>query len=202
MFTDNIEWIRRYISSHQNVFDHEEDLSFVMGQTDKLDAFVKSKHYQVLPRLLIHGDYRFCNVVFTGDRVVGIFDWDLLQYAPRVFEVVDACSNFSLDLQDASQCVDSVDRFAVFKRLFSTYQRAASDRNLGLSTAEIAAIPEMLKLKSLQTGINFAILLRQLPLRPGETDDERIKRSRRCLHDALETLRNIDDGVVRGDFDL
>ncbi len=202
VFTDNIGWIRRYISSHQNVFDHEEDFRFVMGQTDKLDAFVKSKHYQDLPRLLVHGDYRFCNVVFTGNKVAGLFDWDLLQCAPRVFEVVDACSNFALDLQNMGEDVDSVDRFADFKRLLTTYQRAANHRNLDLSAGEIAAIPEMLRLKSLQTGINFAILLRQLPLRPGETEYGRINRSQRCLHDALETLRNIDDDVIRGDFDL
>lgn len=198
VFTDNIEWIRRYISSHQSIFDHEEDFGFVMGQTDKLGEFLRSKHYQVLPRLLIHGDYRFCNVVFTGDRVVGIFDWDLMQYAPRVFEAVDACSNFSLDLQDASEGVDGVDRFADFKRLLTTYQRAANHRNLDLSAGEIAAIPEMLRLRSLQTGINFAILLRQLPLRPGETKYDRINRSQQCLNDALETLRKLDHGVLRG----
>lgn len=199
VFTDNTQWIRRYISSHQNIFDHEEDYRFVMGQTDKLDAYLRSDHYQDLPRLLVHGDYRFCNVAFTGNKVTGLFDWDLLQYAPRVFEVVDACSNFSLDLQDARE---GVDRFADFRHLFQTYQRAASDRNLNLTAGEIAVIPEMLRLKSLQTGINFAILLQQLPLRPGETDDDRINRSHRCLHDALTTLRDLDSEFLWGNIHL
>ena len=202
VFTDNTRWIRRFITSHQNIFQHEEDYSFVMSQTGKSDAYIKSNHYQDLPRLLVHGDYRFCNVVFTGNKVTGLFDWDLLQYAPRVFEVVDACSNFALDLQNTGESIDSVDRFADFRHLFSTYQHAAIDRNLDLSVGEIAAVPEMLRLKSLQTGINFAILLRNLPLRAEETEDERIDRSRRCLNDALDTLRNIDNGVLWGNINL
>ena len=196
VFTDDIQWIRRYISDHQTIFEHEEDFKFVIAQTDKLDAYVKSNHYQDLPRLPVHGDYRFCNLVFTDNEVTGLFDWDLLQHAPRVFEAVDACGNFALNLRDSIGDAAGADRFTDFRRLFRTYQRAASVRNIDLSEQEIEAVPEMFRLKSLQTGINFSILLRQLPLRAGETDDERINRSRQCLNDALDTLRFIDSGIL------
>ena len=192
VFTDNVQWIQGYISDHQNIFECEEDYKFIMVQTDKLDTYITSNHYQDLPRLPIHGDYRFCNMVFTNNQVGGLFDWDLLQHAPRVFEVVDACNNFALDLQGTQKNIDSMDKFADFKHLFWTYQHEACENGLDLSPQEIAAIPEMLRMKSLQTGINFAILLRKLPLRPGETWDQRIDRSSKCLNDSLEMLRNID----------
>ena len=192
VFTDNVQWIRGYISDHQNIFERKEDYKFITAQTDKLEAYITSNRYQDLPRLLIHGDYRFCNVVFTDNQVGGLFDWDLLQHAPRVFEVVDACSNFALDLHGPEKNIDSMDKFADFKSLVLTYQREACKNDLALSAQEIAAIPEMFRMKSLQTGINFAILLRGLPLRPGETWDQRTDRSRRCLNDSLETLRNIN----------
>ena len=196
VFTDDIRWIRDYISNHQNIFDSERDYKFVMAQTDKSEVYVSSDCYQPLPRLFVHGDYRFCNVVFTENKVSGIFDWDLLQYAPRVFEVVDACDNFALGVQDAGESVDFTDRFADFTRLFSMYQSVARDKNFDLSAQEIAAVPEMFRLKLLQTGVNFSILLRQLPLRPGESYDERIDRSHQCLNDALNTLRNIDSSIL------
>lgn len=192
VFTDNVQWIRGYISDHQNIFEREEDRKFIMTQIDKLEEYIARNRYQDLPRLLIHGDYRFCNMVFTDNQVSGLFDWDLLQYAPRVFEVVDACSNFALDLQSAEKNIDRMDKFAVFKHLFWTYQHEAYKNGFDLSPQEIAAIPEMLRMRLLQTGINFAILLRALPLRPGETWDQRTERSRSCLNDSLETLHNMD----------
>ena len=131
-------------------------------------------------------------MVFTDNQVGGLFDWDLLQHAPRVFEVVDACSNFASDLQGTEKNIDSMDKFSDFKLLFWTYQHEAYKNSLDLSPHEIAAIPEMLRMRSLQTGINFAILLRELPLRPGETWHQRTARIHRCLNDSLETLRNID----------
>ena len=185
VFTDDVQWTRDYISDHQSVFQREGDYQFVMSQIDELEEYVTGNCYQDLPRLLIHGDYRFCNLVFRNNQVNGLFDWDLLQYAPRVFEVVDACSNFA-----AENSIGEAD----FNHLFLTYQREACKNKIALSAQEIAAIPAMLKMKALQTGVNFAILLRELPLKPNETYDQRIKRSYCCLNDALEILRNIDHG--------
>ena len=68
------------------IFEREEDRKFIMTQIDKLEEYIARNRYQDLPRLLIHGDYRFCNMVFTDNQ--RFIRWDLLQYAPRVLRLL------------------------------------------------------------------------------------------------------------------
>ena len=186
VFTDDIFWIRDHVSNHKDIFKKNEDYDFIMYEIAKLEKYLMRNNYRLLPELLIHGDYRFCNMIFERNRIQGIFDWDLLQYAPRIFEATEACGNFSVYLESVESENGVINRFLNFKDLLLIYQKEAHKEDISLMEQEIEAIPEMLRLKSLLTGVNFAILLRNYPLRHGETFKLREERSRRCLDEILQ----------------
>ena len=48
-----------------------------------------------LPRLVIHGDYYADNLLFDGDRIVGVLDYDEASWQPRVAELAEALIYFS-----------------------------------------------------------------------------------------------------------
>lgn len=48
-----------------------------------------------LPHLVIHGDYYAENLLFDGDRLVGVVDWDKARWQPRVVELAEALIYFA-----------------------------------------------------------------------------------------------------------
>lgn len=48
----------------------------------------------LLPRLVIHGDYYAGNLLFEGDCVVGVVDYDKARWQPRVVELAEALIYF------------------------------------------------------------------------------------------------------------
>jgi len=53
-----------------------------------------AKH-TALPSLVIHGDYYAGNLLFDGDLVVGVVDYDKASWQPRIAEVAEALIYFS-----------------------------------------------------------------------------------------------------------
>jgi len=51
--------------------------------------------HEELPRLVIHGDYHGGNLLFKGDRLVGVFDYDKARMQPRVVELAEALIYFA-----------------------------------------------------------------------------------------------------------
>ncbi len=47
------------------------------------------------PRLVIHGDYYADNLIFSGDRIVGVVDYDRARLEPRVAELAEALIYFA-----------------------------------------------------------------------------------------------------------
>lgn len=45
--------------------------------------------YGSLPHTVSHGDFTLANILFVGDRVTGIFDFDWARWAPRIRDVAD-----------------------------------------------------------------------------------------------------------------
>ncbi len=48
-----------------------------------------------LPNLVIHGDYYAGNLLFDGDRIVGVVDYDKIRWQPRVVELAEALIYFA-----------------------------------------------------------------------------------------------------------
>lgn len=63
------------------------------GHADDLAA--RFDGHGTLPYLVIHGDYYAGNLLFDGDRIVGVVDYDKANWQPRVAEVAEALIYFA-----------------------------------------------------------------------------------------------------------
>jgi homoserine kinase type II len=48
-----------------------------------------------LPHLIVHGDYYAGNLLFDGDRIIGVVDYDKASWQPRVAELAEALIYFA-----------------------------------------------------------------------------------------------------------
>lgn len=51
--------------------------------------------HEELPSLVIHGDYHAGNLLFQGDRIIGVVDYDKACWQPRVVELAEALIYFA-----------------------------------------------------------------------------------------------------------
>lgn len=59
------------------------------------DLAARFAHHGALPRLVIHGDYYADNLIFEGDRIVGVVDYDRARWEARVAELSEALIYFA-----------------------------------------------------------------------------------------------------------
>jgi len=59
------------------------------------DLAARFAAHGALPRLVIHGDYYAGNLLFQGDCVVGVVDYDKARWQPRVVELAEALIYFA-----------------------------------------------------------------------------------------------------------
>lgn len=196
VFTDNIRWLKDYITFHRKIIEKNKGtFDYLSDILESLSVSFKNEDYQSLGRIQIHGDFRFCNIIYGENNVRGLFDWDLTQVAPRAFEVAEGCSNFSIHLENIATC-NIKKRFKMFALYFSLYQEESAKRGWDLSAKEVMFIPQFLALKTILTGVNFAIFLNTFPLRFGETQNARNRRVQNCLEESIYILRQIDGGKL------
>jgi len=164
----------------------------VIGGIDRLRAFAASESYERLKRMANHGDYRSCNVVFDGNDIGGLLDWDLLSYGPRLMDVVVASNDLAKDIAGAlsNQPDEWLEHFVKF---FRAYAMKAEELDIGITEHEIEAIPYMLIVDTILNGIFFALFLCKLPLKPGETTPERNQRSAAVLGQSVSDLLALDE---------
>ena len=77
-----------------------EDDDGLLSQARALDTYLEQltarfSVHKPLPHLVIHGDYYADNLVFDGNRIVGVVDYDKSRWQPRVVEVAEAVIFFS-----------------------------------------------------------------------------------------------------------
>ena len=169
--------------------------SAVNGAIDRLAAFFAARRYQELPRTWVHGDYRSCNVAFNGDRVCGLFDWDLLCDGPRLWDVVVASSDLARTAGGPLFRQPEAWR-REFVRHLAAYRKGARRRGADITEPEVRSIPHLLVADAILSGVFFALYLRQLPLKPGETGDQRWQRSERLLAESIDDLETIDSLIA------
>jgi homoserine kinase type II len=64
-------------------------------QDHAADLAARFREHGPLPFLVIHGDYYADNLLFEGDRVVGVVDYDKARWQPRVVELAEALIYFA-----------------------------------------------------------------------------------------------------------
>ena len=77
--------------------DCDPDLAQIAGQLEAhgLDLADRFAGHGALPHLVIHGDYYAGNLLFDGDRIVGVVDYDKVRWQPRVVELAEALIYFA-----------------------------------------------------------------------------------------------------------
>ena len=171
--------------------------STVNRAIDKLGTFWSPSSYKALRRTLNHGDYRTCNVVFDGDRVEGLLDWDLLSDGPRLLDVVVASNDLAKAVGGSLSSYPNT-WLEHFGHYFSTYSSVANRLGMEVTEPEIEAIPYMLVADTILSGVFFALLLQKLPLKPDETVDERNQRSKNLLEESVNDLVALDGLIASG----
>lgn len=95
-----------------------------------------------LPELIIHGDYYAGNLIFQGDAVAGVVDYDLAHWCFRVTELAEALIYFSTERPKRLKHIVysgvlDLDRLQRFLGAYSAVSR--------LSESEIRALPHLIR---------------------------------------------------------
>jgi homoserine kinase type II len=77
--------------------DRDPDLAQTARQLEAHadDLTARFASHGTLPHLIIHGDYYADNLLFTGDHIVGVVDYDKARWQPRVVELAEALIYFA-----------------------------------------------------------------------------------------------------------
>jgi homoserine kinase type II len=77
--------------------DREPDLAQAARQLEAQAADLAAcfAGHGALPHRVIHGDYYAGNLLFDGDRIIGIVDYDKARWQPRVVELAEALIYFA-----------------------------------------------------------------------------------------------------------
>ncbi|MGD8372667.1 MAG: phosphotransferase [Syntrophobacterales bacterium] len=77
--------------------DRDPALAQILKQlaSHAADLAVQFSEHHGLPCLIIHGDYHAGNLLFQGDRLVGVVDFDKACWQPRVVELAEALIYFA-----------------------------------------------------------------------------------------------------------
>jgi homoserine kinase type II len=121
--------------------EQDSDLASVARQLRlKADRLaVRFAGYEGLPYRVIHGDYWAGNLLFEGDRVVGVLDYDKAAWQPRLAELAEGLVYFSSSRPGHFQHLAypgflQWEPFGGFLRAYATVA--------GLSEAEILTLPD------------------------------------------------------------
>ena len=106
------------------------------------DLKARFREFGQLPDLLIHGDYYADNLIFQGDRVVGVIDFDLAHWCWRAMEVAEVLLAFATERCRRFESIvyRGVLDLDVVHQFLAAYAETAE-----LSEAEIRALPHLIR---------------------------------------------------------
>jgi len=143
----------RRLYSPQQISENLSDLArmWQVRADDKLSPLVariearakrlaaRFARHSALPGLVIHGDYYADNLLFAGDRIVGVVDFDKARWQARVAELAEALIFFASPQRSALEHVvyRSYPDWDLLTRFLHAYCRT-----LPLRDAEARAVPD------------------------------------------------------------
>lgn len=65
-----------------------------LQEINSLNIEAINTYIKILPRILAHGDFTPQNLIYKGDEVISVIDWELARYQPRAWEVTRAICSF------------------------------------------------------------------------------------------------------------
>jgi len=77
------------LSEHAAATQFSSELRLAHEWLRRLRSTFDDSVYNSLPHTVTHGDYTPANLLFSGHRVVGVFDFDWARRAPRVRDLAD-----------------------------------------------------------------------------------------------------------------
>jgi homoserine kinase type II len=103
-----------------------------------------------LPELVIHGDYYADNLLFEGDRIVGVVDYDKACWQPRVVELAEALIYFASPRSKELEHLvyPGVLQWQPLQRFLESYTSASA-----LGDDEIEALPDYIRCIWLQVSL-------------------------------------------------
>jgi Ser/Thr protein kinase RdoA (MazF antagonist) len=123
-------------------------VSEVAAHSDDLAA--RFACHGTLPELVIHGDYYAGNLLFDGDRVVAVVDYDKACWQPRVVELAEVLVYFASPRPGYTQHLiyPGALQWGPFKRYLRAYSRVAAP-----SDSELRALPDYIQCIWLQISL-------------------------------------------------
>jgi Ser/Thr protein kinase RdoA (MazF antagonist) len=135
---------------HSAVPDPESAVAALPIDPAQADAFVASlgraresvdRLYEALPHQVIHSDIDGSNMLYTGDRVSGILDFEFASFDLRAMDLTVAVVQMAGDGDGLD-----MDRVRVLAGAYRT--------EMALLPAEIAAVPDLIRLRGAVTVIH------------------------------------------------
>lgn len=115
------------------------------------DLRSRFRQWGPLPQLVIHGDYYTENLIFQGDVVAGVVDYDLARWSWRAIELAEALIYFAAERPGRLEHVvyPGVLDLSAAQRFLAAYQET-----INLSNAEIGELPHMVRLIWLSASLD------------------------------------------------
>lgn len=126
--------------------DGDRALAEIVRQLESQEADLRSRFalHEELPHLVIHGDYHAGNLLFHGDRIVGVVDYDKSRWEPRIVELAEVLIYFASSRPGhLKQLV--YPGFLEWNKFTSFLQRYASAQPVSLSEQELYALPDYIR---------------------------------------------------------
>ncbi|MFA5499755.1 MAG: phosphotransferase, partial [Candidatus Omnitrophota bacterium] len=159
------------------------NLIFFETELSRLSENAPLAGYSSLPQVLVHGDYNPNNILFTGDIVSGVIDFDYARTTSRILDI----ANGSINVSWGTAPVNFDDLINYLK----AYQETASVK---LTAEELNSLPEAYRAWFLE-GIAKAIYWLTAN-NPDITEDRIIS----AIDGSLNNLKALDESVARGDW--
>jgi len=100
--------------------------------------------HEQLPHLVIHGDYHGGNLLFDGDRIVGVVDYDKARWQPRIVELAEVLIYFASSRPGHLKHL--VYRgFLDWDKFTSFLQHYACAQSVSLGKQEVRALPDYIR---------------------------------------------------------